>query len=139
MKYPCIARIQGRIARVTTLFRIYLAIYASPGFAPVAGAPPRVRLSAGAFTGKSLGDVTVAPVVPTVISTHRSRNELPCGIPTPRTERRLSEGLPAATLSAQTHFTICDFRLALQKAWLLYIAANRIANSTFAYYNKINL
>ena len=52
---------------------------------------------------KSPGDVTVAPVVPTAVSTHRSRNELRWDAPGPRTDRPLSEEALAVTLSAQTH------------------------------------
>jgi len=59
----------GTIARVTTLFRLCLAAYASSGFAPVKEWVLLQRL-------KSLSDITVAPVAPTVISAHRSQNEL---------------------------------------------------------------
>ena len=64
-KIPVLNPIQGRITRVTTLFRISLAACASLGFAPVKDH----RL-------KSLRDVTVAPVAPTDLSAHRSQNEL---------------------------------------------------------------
>jgi len=54
----------GTIARVTTLFRLCLAAYASSGFAPMKGISLFQRL-------KSLSDVTVAPVAPTVSAISR--------------------------------------------------------------------
>ena len=60
----------GTIARVTTLFRLCLAAYASSGFAPM---KERFHFFQRL---KSLSDVTVAPVAPTVVSAHRSQNEL---------------------------------------------------------------
>ena len=64
---------------------------------------PSRKKSAPVHGLKSPGDVTVAPVVPTAVSTHRSRNELRWDAPGPRTDRPLSEEALAVTLSAQTH------------------------------------
>ena len=122
IKNPCTHRIQGRNVRVTTLFRICLAAHASSGFAPIGDTktdpsranervasdctlPPCRPAGRRLYGFKSPGDVTVAPVVPTAGSTHRSQNELHGNIPMPRTGRHLSEGFLSATLSAQTHFS----------------------------------
>ena len=166
IKNPCTHRIQGRNVRVTTLFRICLAAHASSGFAPIGDTktgpsranervasdrtlPPCRHAGRRLYGFKSPGDVTVAPVVPTAGSTNRSQNELHGNIPMPRTGRHLSEGFLSATLSAQTHFSYqtalsngCFGKIFLfdfTKTWLLYILRSGIANSTFAYYNKINL
>ena len=127
IKNPCTHRIQGRNVRVTTLFRICLAAHASSGFAPIGDTktdpsranervasdctlPPCRHAGRRLYGLKSPGDVTVAPVVPTAGSTHRSQNELHGNIPMPRTGRHLSEGFLSATLSAQTHFTLCELQ-----------------------------
>jgi len=52
----------GTIARVTTLFRLCLAAYASSGFAPM-----KVLFNCFFQGLKSLSDVTVAPVAPTAL------------------------------------------------------------------------
>ena len=95
---------------------------------------------------KSLSDVTVAPVVPTAISAHRSQNELHRGM-----ADALHRPAPLFKLFSRLLFLLKRiFRVGrrlrkiasaspIAEMCLLYIGRYGIANSIFTYYNKIIL